>query len=73
MHESGALCAARISFGATFIFAMYDDLTDVQGAELIYLQITSILLITRKDESDLQHLLSTAWRYNWATLFLGTG
>jgi hypothetical protein len=34
MHESGAMCAARFSF---------DDLTeDIQGAELIYLQIISI-------------------------------
>jgi hypothetical protein len=59
IHESGAWCATRISFGATFIFAIYtykNDLTEnVQGTKLVLNADETNLFNTAKVESDPQH------------------
>jgi hypothetical protein len=49
MHESGVLCAGRISFGATF----RNDVTEnVQGAKLVLFADDANLLISREVEFD---------------------
>jgi hypothetical protein len=51
MHERGAWCTTRLSFGATFIYAIYkNDLTEnVQESKLVLFADDTNLLITRKD------------------------
>jgi hypothetical protein len=55
--ESEAWCATRLSFGATFIFAIcIRDLTEkVPEEKLVLFPHDTNLLITWKYKSDLQH------------------
>jgi hypothetical protein len=55
MQESGAWCAAKLSYRATLISLYVNDIIEnVQGAKMVLFADDTNLLIIGKDEFDLQ-------------------